>query len=257
MIPLPDERQSVIRQRLDRSGRVLAADLAREFQMSEDTIRRDLRELAAAGLCRRVYGGALSTSPAPARLEERNVQNQARKRALGRTAAALARPGNIILIDVGSTNRHIAAELPEGMDLTVVTNAPSVADALGGRDIDLILIGGRVDPRVGGCIGASALAELKRVRADLCFLGACAASPATGITTVDAEEAVFKRALVTQSERTIVALTNDKLATVAPFSVVPLIEIQDLVVEADAGAAKLEGFDLCGLRLHRAGEVRA
>lgn len=256
MMTLPDERQAAIRVRLGTAGRVVAADLAREFQTSEDTIRRDLRELAAAGLCRRVYGGALPLSRPPATLPLRNVQDQARKQALGAAAAALVdRSGLVVLIDAGSTNRHIAEQLPPDLALTVVTNAPTVAAALGERPgCEVIVLGGRVDAKTGGCIGAAALDDLGRIRADVCFLGACAADPNAGVTVFDAEEAVFKRAMAARSERTIVALTTDKLTTLAPFGVMPLTGVADLVVEADAPGAEVAAFAAAGPRVHRAGE---
>ena len=258
MIALPEERQGIIKQRLSLQGRVLAADLAREFQTSEDTIRRDLRELAAAGLCRRVYGGALPVSPAVGPLAERRGQDRSQKAALGRAAAGLIRPGDIVLIDAGSTNLQIVQHLASDLKLTIITNAPSIAAALTGRpDCDLILIGGRVDPHVGGCIGARALRHLQRIRADLCFLGACAANAVTGIAAFDAEEAEFKRTMAERSDRIVVALTNDKLATMAPYGVSPLSDVDDVVVEADAPSAKLEGFEKSGLRVHRAAPAEA
>ena len=257
MIALPDERQAKIGRRLVAGRRVMAAELAREFHTSEDTIRRDLRELAAAGLCRRVYGGALPISPASAPIRVRSLQDQARKLALGACAAALIGPGRIVLIDAGSTNLHIARALPAEFNGTFITNAPAIAAELTGRaGCELILIGGRVEPRVGGSIGARAIRDLRDIRADICLLGACAADAATGITAFDAEEAEFKRMMLERSERAIVALTNDKLSTVAPFGIAALAEIDDLVIEADAPEARLEGFAASGPRLHRAAECR-
>ena len=254
VLALPEERHVAIKQRLVQHGRVLAVELAREFKTSEDTIRRDLRELAAAGLCRRVYGGALPMAPTAGTLAERNRRAPSRKVALGRAAAALVRSGDTVLIDAGSTNLQIVHHLAPDLPLTLITNAPSIADAMTGRpQCDLILIGGRVDPSVGGCIGARAIRHLQRIRADLCFLGACAANGVTGIAAFDPEEAEFKRTMIERSERIVVALTNDKLATMAPFEVSPLARLDDIVVEADAPANKLEPFAASGLRIHRAG----
>ena len=254
---LPEERQASIRQRLLAGERLLAATLAEEFHVSEDTARRDLRELAQAGVCRRVYGGALPISPASGTAEIRNVQDQARKRVLGDAAAGLFRSGQIVIIDAGSTNLQVALGIPETLDLTVVTNAPGIAAALMGRDkIELICIGGRVSHRGGSVIGAHALRDLQRLRADICVLGACAADPSIGVTAFDAEEAVFKRTMVERSEQTIVALTNEKLATAAPFGVASLDEIDAIVVEHDAPAAKLDLFVGPGLRIHRAAGLR-
>ena len=142
------------------------------------------------------------------------------RRVLGQCAATLVSAGQIVLIDAGSTNFHIARSLPEGLAVTVVTNAPAVAAELVGRaGCELIVIGGRIEPRVGGSIGARAIRDLQGLRANLCFLGTCAADPVAGITAFDAEEAEFKRIMIERSERIIVALTNDKLSTAAPFGV--------------------------------------
>lgn len=250
---LLEERQQIIKSRLRQHGRVVAAELAREFGISEDTVRRDLRDLAASGLCRRVHGGALPLSPASGSLRERKRQNPDRKAALGRAAAALVKPGEIVLVDAGSTNLQIVRHLPPDLRLTLVTNAPLIAAEMAGRPhCDLIVLGGRVDGRGGGCIGPRALRDLASLRADLCILGACAASLAMGLTAFDPEEAEFKRQMLEQSDRTLVALENAKLATVAPFGVAPLSAVADLVVEADAPDEELEAFERSGLRLHRA-----
>ena len=257
MLVLPDERQAAISQRLVAGGRVVAADLAREFRTSEDTIRRDLRELASAGLCRRVYGGALPVSPASTSIAVRTMQDQARKAALGACAAALVEPGQIVLIDAGSTNLQIARGFPDGFRFTVVTNAPAIAAEMAARPLcDLILLGGRVEQRVGGSIGARAVRDLQSMQLDLCFLGACAADPVNGVTAFDAEEAEFKRLVIERSERTVIALTNAKLSTVAPFGVASLVDVDDIVIEADAPGSRLEGFTAGGPRLHRAAEPR-
>src|SRR5262245_25882672 len=126
---LPQERQDRILERLRQHGKVIAADLAVEFRVSEDSIRRDLRELAARSLCKRVYGGALLiTQVAP--LAQRRRENLEHKRALAAVAASLVSRHQILFIDTGSTNLAIASALPEGYDLTVITNAPDVALAV-------------------------------------------------------------------------------------------------------------------------------
>jgi DeoR/GlpR family transcriptional regulator of sugar metabolism len=139
---LLDERHRVIRERLALDGRVLAADLARELGTSEHTIRRDLRELAALGACRRVYGGALSISPASGTFAERPTQDVDRKAALAREAAKLVTPGQIVFLDAGSTNLAIARTFPNDANMTVVTNAPAIASAVLGRTgFEVILVG--------------------------------------------------------------------------------------------------------------------
>jgi DeoR/GlpR family transcriptional regulator of sugar metabolism len=94
---LPEERRQVILRRLAEHGRVVAAALSREFGTSEDTIRHDLRDLASAGWCTRIYGGAWSISPASTTLSEREAQAPAREAALARAAVAIVARGDTVL----------------------------------------------------------------------------------------------------------------------------------------------------------------
>lgn len=251
---LPGERQRLILERLGRDGRVVAAALARELGTSEDTIRRDLRELAAAGRCERVYGGALRLSPASGSFAQREATAPARKAALGRRAAALVRPGQILLIDAGTTNVAVAAALPERQGLTVATNAPAVAAALLGREgFEVLLLGGRLDHRAGGAVGARTVRDLRGLRADLCFVGACAVDARAGVAAFDAEEAALKQAMVEASGGVAVAATSEKLGTAAPYLVAPVSALTDLVVEHDAPAEALNLLRACCVRVHIAG----
>jgi DeoR/GlpR family transcriptional regulator of sugar metabolism len=253
---LPDERQQIILERLSRRGRVLAGELAREFGASEDTIRRDLREMAAAGQCRRVYGGALPLSPASGPLAARRTQAPERKAALGRAAAALVRAGQVLFFDAGSTNAALARALPAGLVVTVVTNAPDIAADLAGRPgLELIVIGGRVDPRSGAALGARALRDAREIRVDLAFLGACAVDVRAGVAAFDAEEAEFKRLIAERAKVVVAAVTTDKLGTSAPFAVAPTSRLTHLVVEADAPERALAPLRRAGVSVHRAERI--
>ena len=250
---LPQERQQWILDRLRQSGRVVAVELATEFAVSEDSVRRDLRELAAQGLCKRVYGGALPLSAVVAPLKQRRQEHAGRKLALGRKAATLVRQGQVLLIDAGSTNAAIAAALPRDFGLTVVTNAPDIAQILLEREgFEILLIGGRIDARIGACVGAQALQEVQRVRADICFPGACAIDAIGGLWGFDSEEVLLKRAMIEVSGETVVVATSDKLGTVATHQVAGIGEVQHLVVEYDAGRALRAAFGARGVTVHRA-----
>jgi DeoR/GlpR family transcriptional regulator of sugar metabolism len=247
---LPSERQDLILARLRHDGRVIAADLAVEFRVSEDSIRRDLRELAGNGLCKRVYGGALLITRA-APLEERRGEHVERKRTLATMAASLVSRGQILFIDAGSTNSAIAAALPEGHDLTVVTNAPDVALALIGRPgFDVIAIGGRIEPKIGGAIGSIALRQIQGIRADLCFPGVCAADAETGLWTYDAEEVVLKRTMIEASGETVLVATREKLIIAATHHTVPARSITHLVVERGTDAAIVEAWRAAGTSVY-------
>jgi len=258
---LRDERQQLILGQLTRDGRVLAADLARQFGTSEDTVRRDLRDLSSAGLCRRVYGGALPLSPAANPLAQRQGEEPARKAALGQAAARLVQaelpPGGVLFLDAGSTNLAVAQSLPTDLGITVVTNAPGIAAVLMATPgIELIMIGGRIDPRSGAALGIRALRDLNQVRVDLALLGTCAIDAGAGLAAFDLEEAELKRAVAEAAASTATAVTSDKLGTAAPFGVMAASLLTHLVVEAEAPDAALAPLRSLGVQVHRAAAVK-
>ena len=106
-----EERLSWIVDRLAREGKVLATDLTHLLGVSEDTIRRDLRELAALRRVRRVHGGALPPSPVALNYSVRERQSVPQKKSIARAAAALIKPGWVVFLDGGTTNVHVAESL--------------------------------------------------------------------------------------------------------------------------------------------------
>jgi DeoR/GlpR family transcriptional regulator of sugar metabolism len=250
---LAAERQQQILERLEREGRVLAVDLAAAFGASEDTVRRDLRELAGRGLCRRVYGGALPVSPASGSARLRAREGADRKAALGEALAALVGSGQFVFIDAGSTNLAAARRLAPGLGVTVATHDPAIAAALSGReDVSLWLIGGRVDPHVGAALGGRALADIEAMRPDLVLLGVCALDATAGLSAFNAEDAELKRALVRNARSVAAAVTNDKLGTGAPFAIGPSDSLDCVVLEADAPEEKARELSALGLAVSRA-----
>jgi DeoR/GlpR family transcriptional regulator of sugar metabolism len=232
---LPEERQRAILSLLERDGRVLAADLARSFRTSEDTIRRDLRELAATGRVQRVHGGAVRRIATPWPYIEREASDLARKQAIARAAAGLIRPREVVLVDAGSTNLAVMHCLPEDLDATIVTNSPAIAAALLGRErIEVIVLGGTLSHRAGAVTGAGVTELIRRVRADLCLLGTCSLSADDGMASLFADDAVVKRAMIEVSGRVATAVLTEKLGAAAPFTIAPLAALDQLVIEADA-----------------------
>jgi DeoR/GlpR family transcriptional regulator of sugar metabolism len=242
------ERQTLILERLRGDGRVIAATIARELSISEDTIRRDLRELAAAGLCRRVYGGALPANDEPTTLAVRLTLTPERKAALARASAPYFEPGMTVFIDSGSTNLAIARALPLGLRATVITNTPVIAAALADRsEIDVVMLGGKLDHRTGAVIGARAIAEAQGLRPDLCVLGSCGFDAEAGISADDFDEAEFKRAIARRSRAVLVAITNEKLGVPAPFEVVALRPSDHIVLEHDADPGQRDALARSGM----------
>ena len=245
------ERQALILEQLRQSGRVLAQDLAQNFGVSEDTVRRDLREMAARGECMRVYGGALLSDSKTVPLKTRIAEDADRKALLARAVVPLLKPGMVVFIDAGSTNLAIARAIPAGLNVTVVTNTPAIAAELTGRaDIALVLIRGKVDPAVGAAIDAMALRQLELMRPDLCVLGVCGVAVETGLSADVFEDAVFKRLACSASQRIVAAITTEKLGHKAAFHVHDFSPPLSLVLERDADRVLVEGVSSRGVDVY-------
>ena len=244
---LPLARRDEIANRLAQGQSVVAAALAAEFNISEDAIRRDLRALAAAGQCRRVYGGALPITPASTPMASRIDSSREQKSALARAAAPLIQPGEVLFLDSGSTNLALVDLLPEEIEITVATNSVDIAAAVLRRsDIRLIMIGGTVDPAVGGCVDASAVRNVEQMNIDRCFIGACAISQKSGLSVFDLADATFKRAVLASSEHSVLLALNEKFATRAPYKVATIDGIECVVVEHDLARAERAALSKAG-----------
>jgi DeoR/GlpR family transcriptional regulator of sugar metabolism len=250
---LTDHRKRHILELLNRDGQIIAKELSANLGVSEDTIRRDLRELAASGLLLRVHGGALPASPAVANLTGRRRIATDAKAAIGRACAALIQPGQVVILDGGTTSRELARHLATDLRATVVTHSPTIAAELEGHPtVDVLLIGGRLFKHSMVSVGAIAVEAIQRIRADLFFLGVTGVHATEGLTTGDAEEAAVKRALIARAAETIVLASPEKLGAVSPYLVAPINEISALVTHKDAPADLVEPFERLGLRVVRA-----
>lgn len=194
---LNEDRKDGLLFRLRRDGRLVASTLSAEFGVSEDTIRRDLREMASEGLLRRVHGGALPVSRAPLlSASERELEPSTEQREMARAAAGLIEGGQVVLVDGGSTNLLIARQVSRDLQATILTTSPAVALALSAHErLEVVLLGGRKNRRTGTVAGPEALDAIRAVSADLCFLGVCGLVAEAGIPCAEREEVFVKRAI--------------------------------------------------------------
>ena len=244
---IPLARRDEIANRLAQGQAVVAAALAAEFNISEDAIRRDLRALATEGRCRRVYGGALPITPASAPMTARMDLARERKSALARSAVPLIQSGELLFLDSGSTTLALVDVLPEESELTVATNSIDIAAAVLRRsDLHLIMIGGSVDPAVGGCVDANAVEAVAELNIDRCFIGSCAISPKSGISAFGLADATFKRAVLAASEHSVVLALTDKFNARAPHRVAALKAIECVIVEHDLARAERSALSKSG-----------
>jgi DeoR/GlpR family transcriptional regulator of sugar metabolism len=231
---LTAERRQAIVARLERDGRVVASELVTSLGVSEDTVRRDLRDLAEQGLLHRVHGGALASAPPTFSFARRLEVAHEEKVALADAALPLLEGARVILLDGGTTALELARLLPPVYSGTVVTNSPPVASALASHPkAEVVLIGGRLLKDAQVAVGAAAVEALHTVHADVCVLGICSFHPDAGVTTLDNEEAHVKRAMVACSGEVIALATADKLRTASPWVVARLADVDHLVTDGD------------------------
>jgi DeoR/GlpR family transcriptional regulator of sugar metabolism len=238
---LAEERRQLIVETVDRQGKVLAAELAQRFNTSEDTIRRDLRELDTAGLLRRVHGGAMRRTRAEPSFGQRADVDAARKGLLARALAESVRAGDTLLVDAGTTNLAFVRLLEDGHAAAIVTNSPRIALELGHMRITrVMLLGGAYSGHAGAVLGAQTVAEIRRLRVNLAVVGVCSVEADRGLGASDAEEAEVKAAMLAAASRRVVAALNERLEAPAPFLIGPLSEVDQLVLEADVAPDVLE-----------------
>jgi DeoR/GlpR family transcriptional regulator of sugar metabolism len=232
---LTSQRKAHILAILKRDGQVVAKTLSQDLGLSEDTIRRDLRELASEGLLQRVHGGALPASPAVVDFAGRQQIASEPKAAIGRAAAAMVRPGQLVFLDGGTTAVQMARHLPRDLRATIVTHSPSIAVTLVEHpELEVILIGGRLFKHSLVTVGAATMEAISRVHADAYFMGVTGIHPSKGLSTGDFEEAQVKRALMAAAADTIVLASSEKLNAVSPHVIAPLDDVSGIVTTRDA-----------------------
>jgi DeoR/GlpR family transcriptional regulator of sugar metabolism len=247
---LTEERRRVILERLHGDGKVVAAELSSSLAVSPDTVRRDLRELAEAGLLQRVHGGALPAVVGARPYAARREQAPDAKVAIARATSRLLRNGQVILLDAGTTPLEVARHLPPELEATVITNSPDVAVALADHaSVDVVVLGGMLEKNARALVGAATIEALRSVRADVLVLGLCSLHPEIGITVLELEESYVKRAMIANAAEVIAVSSAEKLGSAAPYVVAPLEELTHLVTEESAPQEQLDRYRALGVEV--------
>jgi len=247
---LTSQRKQHLLALLQRDGQIVAKSLSAELGLSEDTIRRDLRELAQEGLLQRVHGGALPASAALGSFEQRQQVASGEKAAIARAAAGLVQDGQVVFVDGGTTAVQWARALAPGLRATVITHSPSVAVELAPHaHVEVVIIGGRLFKHSVVAVGATAIESIARFHADLYFMGVTGVHPEAGLTTGDMEEASVKRALMAASAETVVMASPEKLNAASAYVIAPLAQASTLVLAAGTPKGVLAAYRKLGLQV--------
>jgi DeoR/GlpR family transcriptional regulator of sugar metabolism len=250
---LTTRRKQQLLSLLRKNGQVIAKEVSESMGVSEDTIRRDLRELAHAGLLQRVHGGALPASPAIADFAGRELLRHEGKIAVGIAAASMIQPGQLIFLDGGTTAREIARHISVDLRATIATHSPTIAlELIHHPSVEVILIGGRLFKHSIVSVGAAAIEAISQLHADTYFMGVTGIHPKTGLTTGDYEEAAVKRALSRAAADTIVLASAEKLNAASTYKIVGLEAISGIITERTADAKLIAPYKDLGITVTRA-----
>ena len=247
---IPEMRLKVLRRRLLDGEPLVAARIAEEFDVSLDTVRRDLIALEASGEARRVRGGALRPAVPAEPMEARMLKTQPALPGIARKALALCQGRKTLLLDGGTTVLALAHVLEPERGLLVVTPSPWVAVACQTKGIEVLMLGGKLSAGGGISVGLDTEAQLHDLAADMAILGACGLDAAFGMSSDDALEAGVKRAMARAAAATVVLADRSKLGQRARHRTLPAAAIDHLVTDADP--AEVEDLRAAGLEVHHA-----
>ncbi len=249
---LIEERRRAILDIVNREGRALVKVLAPQFTTSQVTIRKDLEVLHTQGLLYRTHGGALPIRTGALldpSLREKEKHHRKEKLRIAQAAAQLVKEGQSVVLDSGTTTTCIAHALRDFRNLTVITNAVNIAAELAGTAIEVVLTGGILRENSFSLVGPIAEESLRRLSADLLFLGVDGFDVRFGLTTPNLLEAKVNRVMVEISRRTVVVCDSSKfgrrsLSLIVPPSAVHQTITDGRIPKADLGALEDAGIEV-------------
>ena len=247
---LKEERQFIILEELRIHNKVLTSELSQSLSVSEDTIRRDLRDLADGGKIRKVHGGAVVNAFPPYDFRDREVYALDRKAILAQKALSLFKPGQVVLMDGGTTNIELAKRIPADLKLTIFTNSLPVAVILTDHpSVETILIGGRILKQEKVTAGIEAIESLEGIRADWGVIGTRSIHPKEGITENNWDEARVKKALVEASQKVMALIIQEKLESIHPYKVLEIKKLNTMIVDLPLDHKFLTPYQLLGIQI--------
>lgn len=247
---LREERLQIILNMLDTDQRVSSNQLAEILNVSDDTIRRDLNELAENGLLKKVHGGAIPKSPSPYKLTERiNILHE-EKIILAQKAQQFFKNGQVIILDNGSTNMEVARLMSPNLKATVFTTSIPIALILCEHpNIELFMLGGKVFKDAQNTYGTGVIELLNKIRADIFLLGVCGMHHQIGVTMPDWDESVVKKKMAEISAKTIALVTADKLNTAENYVVCSYQKIDIMLTDDTISQSQLIDYQGLGVEI--------
>lgn len=247
---LKKERQSYILQQVNLHNKVLSSTLSADIQVSEDTIRRDLIELAEEGKLIKVHGGALSRSFSQVHIPSNGVYSQQNKIKIAQKAIPLIENGMFVLTGGGTTIVEMARLLPAQLKATFISGSiAAILEYMDHPNIEVILIGDKISKSSKITVGSEAIAKIRQIKADICFLGINAIDLQHGITENDWEVVQLKKAMIESSRKVVCLTIAEKINTYQPIQICTLDKIDILVTELEATDPLLKPYADAGIQI--------
>jgi DeoR family fructose operon transcriptional repressor len=223
-------RERILTELLERRH-VLARDLALRIGVSEATVRRDLRGLAAGGQVELVYGGATLRRASDFSFHSKATRNTEAKRAIGRLAAGLVQDQDHIFLDSGTTCFEMAAFLKRKRGLSVIVNSARLAMELDAPGLSVIMVGGQYRPDRMDFVGPLAMSILNQLRGYVCFIGADGLHMDFGPAAADIESASLYRQAALNARQTVLLVDHGKFTAASLFKIVDWERISTVVTD--------------------------
>lgn len=244
------ERQQLIISHISKDRKVLLGDLSTLLNVSEDTVRRDIKELSDQGLLKAVRGGAILNSPIPLHFRDREHYDVSHKQIIAEKALSFIKDGQVVLFDAGTSALAVATHLPRERRITVVTNSFPVASVMEDHpNAEVIFIGGRLNKTAFSTFGHDVIQTLDGIRPDICLLGICSIDINLGVTGKDYDDAQVKRKMVENAKQVIALTTLEKIGTAEHYHICGIEAIDTIITDIDAAHEELADFSGIGIQV--------
>ncbi|MDE3185605.1 MAG: DeoR/GlpR transcriptional regulator [Bacteroidota bacterium] len=242
------DRHAFIIHQVNLHNKVLSTDLSKQLKVSDDTVRRDIQQLAEAGKIIKVHGGALSRSFHNTYTTSDDVYAYKQKKIIAEKAISLIKDGMCVLTTGGTTIIEMARALPTELHATFISGSiPALAEYIIHPNIEVIAIGDKISKDSKLTVGADAIARIKELKVDLCFLGVSAINLENGVSDNDWEVVQIKKAMVEASKKLICLTISEKINSQQPFQVCDSKKIHTLITELSPDDPLLSPYKEAGI----------
>ncbi|MGN6249698.1 MAG: DeoR/GlpR family DNA-binding transcription regulator [Ginsengibacter sp.] len=244
------DRQAFILHQVNLHNKVLSTDLSRQVKVSDDTIRRDIQQLADEGKIIKVHGGALSPSFHNTYSSTDDVYAYNQKKVIAQKATSLIKDGMFVFTTGGTTIIELARALPLELHATFISGSvPVLAEYIVHPNIEVIAIGDKISKDSKITVGLEAITKIKQLKVDLCILGVSAINLEEGVSDNDWEVVQIKKAMIEASKKLVCLTISEKINTRQPFQICETKKIDTLVTELSPKNLLLEPYQNAGINV--------